>query len=87
MKIFHYAVMWRSLKILVNGTDLGLQCAGKTCKLCSWTGFVNFYKYKTVNCNLQGALGQTGHVRINLIDGVVPITMWNFLIMINCLKC
>ncbi len=36
------AVMLRSIfEVPVNGTELGLRRVGKTCKLCSWTGFVN----------------------------------------------
>jgi hypothetical protein len=34
--------MWRSIFLVpINGTELGLRRAGKTCKLCSWAGFVN----------------------------------------------
>jgi hypothetical protein len=45
--------MWRSiLKVPGNGTELGLRGAGKTCKLCSWPGFVNL---KIQNRELQFA--------------------------------
>jgi len=47
------AVMWRSIfKVPINGTELGLRRAGKTCKLCSWAGFVNL---KIQNRELQFA--------------------------------
>jgi len=47
------AVMWRSIfKITINGTELGLRRAGKTCKLCPWAGFVNL---KIQNRELQFA--------------------------------
>ena len=45
--------MWRStLKVPVDGTEQGLRGAGKTCKLCSWAGFVNL---KIQNRELQFA--------------------------------
>jgi len=41
-KNYILAVMWRSIfKVPVNGTEQGLRREGKTCKLCSWAGFVN----------------------------------------------
>jgi hypothetical protein len=53
VKNYILAVMWRSIcKVPVNGSELGLRRAGKTCKLCSWAGFVNF---KIQNRELQFA--------------------------------
>jgi hypothetical protein len=39
-----------------------------------------------VNYNLQGALGQTGHVKINIIDGGVLINGSNLLVKENLSK-
>jgi hypothetical protein len=53
VKNYILAVMWHSIfKVPINGTELGLRRAGKTCKLCSWAGFVNF---KIQNRELQFA--------------------------------
>jgi hypothetical protein len=44
---------------------------------CAHGPVLQISKSKTVNFNLQGALGQTGHVKKNIINGFIPIKVQN----------
>jgi hypothetical protein len=72
--------MWRSIfKVPVNGTKPGLRGQAKLAN-CAHEPVLQFKKHKTVNYNLHGALRQTGHVKIDFVDGGVLINGSNLLV-------
>ena len=70
------------LKVPVNGREQGLR-SGANLQMMFMSRFCNFFQNKTVNDHMQGALGQAGHVKQNLVDGLVPVSGRNLIIMLK----